>query len=386
MEELLKRDPEVLLAITPTWSDAKQPLSEQLAATPLWSELKAVKQQRVYDAPPEWGNYGGVRGLELLLDQAMPLIYPETFPQPLPDTVATSGTSANSLSFTDATGTQVTLPKAPERIACVTEICVDILWQLGLNPVAVTATGLASLPEFYGERATTFGVIGGSFFEPSLEDITTAKADLVIGLGGVHEGLRDGLQPIAPLYIMNPRTYTESITYLRDIGRLTGRTAEADTAAQTFLDRLSAYKTESPKNKTALIMFGGDVNFGIDTAGALVGSMLSEVTSYPWAAPPPGTEGHESGGIQFSLEQVLKQDPDVLFVETYGFGPTPPKPLSEQLAANPLWGELTAVKNNQVHEVSFTIWGTGRGLRSLGLVLDEAMPKLYPDVFPQPLP
>jgi len=36
--------------------------------------------------------------------------------------------------------------------------------------------------------------------------------------------------------------------------------------------------------------------------------------------------------------------------------------------------------------VSFAVWSTGRGLRSLTLVLDEAMPLIYPDVFPQPLP
>jgi iron complex transport system substrate-binding protein len=86
------------------------------------------------------------------------------------------------------------------------------------------------------------------------------------------------------------------------------------------------------------------------------------------------------------LEEVLEQNPDVLFVETFGFGPTPPEPLSEQLAANPLWSEIKAVQEGEVHEVSFAIWGTGRGVRSLSLVLDEAMTRTYPDVFPEPLP
>lgn len=299
---------------------------------------------------------------------------------------AAAPAATGDLSFTDATGAQVTLPKVPERIACVTEICVDILADLGLTPVAVTPGGVAPLPEYFGDQAQSLAVIGGSFFEPSLEDIAAATPDLVIGLSGVHEGLRDGLQSIAPLYIMNPRTYTDSITYLQDIGRLTGHDAEAEQRAQAFRDRLAAYREQSPKNKTALVMYGTDVNFGIDTAGSLVGSMLSELTNYPWPAPPAGTEGHESGGIQFSLEQLLEQNPDVLFVETYGFGPTPPTPVSEQLAANPLWGEIAAVQNQQVHEVSFAIWGTGRGIRSLSVVLDQAMPLLYPDVFPQPLP
>jgi iron complex transport system substrate-binding protein len=293
---------------------------------------------------------------------------------------------AADLTFTDATRTTSTLPRRPERFACLTDICFDILAELGLEPVAIKDPQLALHPRYYGERAKGFAVIGGSFLEPNLEDIAKARPDLVIGLGGVHEGTRAGLGAIAPLYIMAPRTYNDSIAYLKEIGRLTGRGAQADAAAQRFLDRLAAYKARSPKNKTALVMNGSDVNFGIDTAGALTGGMLAEVTRYPWPAPAPGQQGHESGGTPFSLEKVLEVDPDVLFVQTFGFGPTPPRPLSEQLAANPLWGELKAVKAKQVHEVSFFIWSTGRGTRALGLVLDEALPKLYPDVFPQALP
>ena len=71
---------------------------------------------------------------------------------------------------------------------------------------------------FFGSRADEFRLIGGSFFEPSLEDIAASEPDLVIGLSGVHDGLRDALRPIAPLYIVNPLTYEDSINYLKEIG------------------------------------------------------------------------------------------------------------------------------------------------------------------------
>ena len=71
--------------------------------------------------------------------------------------------------------------------------------------------------------ADAFQLIGGSFFEPSLEDIAASQPDLVIGLVGVHEGLRDTLRPIAPLYIVNPLTYEDSIRYLKEIGAVMGR-------------------------------------------------------------------------------------------------------------------------------------------------------------------
>ncbi len=286
----------------------------------------------------------------------------------------------STVSLTDSTGERLTFTTRPVRVACLTEICPDIMAELGLEPVAVNDP-LSSDPRFFGSRADEFRLIGGSFFEPSLEDIAAAEPDLVIGLGGVHDGLRDALRPIAPLYIVNPLTYEDSIRYLKEIGAAMGRSAEAEEAAQRFLSKLEDYKARSPKDRTALVMYGSDVNFGIDTEGALTGGLLAEVTGYPWPKPPPDQGGHASGGMQFSLEGVLSIDPDVIFIQTIAFPGFQPPPLAEQLAANPLWGELRAVQNGEIHEVSFSLWSTGRGTRSLGLVLDEAMPLLYPDVF-----
>ena len=305
---------------------------------------------------------------------------PTVTPQPAPTQAPAPTPSPSTISLTDSTGEELTFTTRPVRVACLTEICPDIMAELGLEPVAINDP-LSTDPRFFGNRADEFRVIGGSFFEPSLEDIAAAEPDLVIGLGGVHDGLRDALRPIAPLYIVNPLTYEDSINYLKEIGAAMGRSAEAEEAAQRFLSKLEDYRARSPKDRTALVMYGSDVNFGIDTEGALTGGLLAEVTGYPWPKPPPDQGGHASGGMQFSLEGVLSVDPDVIFIQTIAFPGFQPPPLAEQLADNPLWGELRAVRNGEVHEVSFSLWSTGRGTRSLGLVLDEAMPLLYPDVF-----
>ena len=372
LEGVLSVDPDVIFVQTIAFPGFQPPpLAEQLAANPLWSELRAVRNGEVHEVSfGLWSTGRGTRSLGLVLDEAMPLLYPNLF-----------GDSASStVSLTDSTGEQLTLAARPVRVACLTEICPDIMAELGLEPVAVNDP-LSSDPRFFGDRADGFRLIGGSFFEPNLEDIAAAQPDLVIGLSGVHDGLRDALRPIAPLYIVNPLTYEDSINYLKEIGAAMGRPAEAEEAAQRFLSKLEDYKARSPKDRTALVMYGSDVNFGIDTEGALAGGLLAEVTGYPWPKPPPDQGGHASGGMQFSLEGVLSVDPDVIFVQTIAFPGFQPPPLAEQLAANPLWSELRAVRNGEVHEVSFGLWSTGRGTRSLGLVLDEAMPLLYPNVF-----
>ena len=47
--------------------------------------------------------------------------------------------------------------------------------------------------------------------------------------------------------------------------------------------------------------------------------------------------------------------------------------LSKQLASNPVWSNLKAVKNKQVYEVNPSFYIFGRGTRSLSLALDDAI-------------
>ena len=189
--------------------------------------------------------------------------------------------------------------------------------------------------------------------------------------------------PIAPLYIVNPLTYEDSINYLKEIGAAMGRTAEAEEAAQRFLSKLEDYRERSPKDRTALVMYGSDVNFGIDTEGALTGGLLAEVTGYPWPNPSPDQGGHASRAACSSpWRGVLSVDPDVIFVQTMSFPRVPAAALGRNSFPRTRCGASFERFGTARFTRSASASGsTGRGTRSLGLVLDEAMPLLYPNVF-----
>ncbi|KUP25121.1 ABC transporter substrate-binding protein [Paenibacillus sp. DMB5] len=283
----------------------------------------------------------------------------------------------------DASGEQLEFQSKVAKVACVVSLCVDIVAELGMEPVAIGESGVRTIAvaeEFYGEHGTTIPSIGGSFFEPNLEDIITVKPDLVIGLLGVHDSLREGLAGAVPVYLAQPKTYTDSVKLLEDIGRLTGRTDEAKAAAEKFLSKLEKAKQKAPKDKKALIMYGTDVNFSIVTDSGLGGSVLKEVSHYPFKVNDPSEDPYGEGSIQYSLEKLLEENPDVIFVESYSYSPGT-KALSEQMQELPLWSKLKAVQEQNVIEVRSPIWGDGRGTRSLGILLDEALEALYPEQF-----
>jgi len=315
----------------------------------------------------------------------------ELTPTSTPTAAATSAASTSAsptaeaeheqLEFTDATGFVLELEQPIERIVCLTGLCTDTLFVLGVKPVAANDS-LHINPLYWGDAGNDIAPVGGSFFEPSLEDIARAEPDLVIGLAGVHEGLRAGLESIAPLFIVNPVGMDGMRQHADEIGHMLGMADPIHDAIHAFEERLEEYAAGVGEQRSVLVVFGSDVNIGVDTTCTPNVAALAEVATYAFEFPDCVHGTFPS----FSLEQLLTIDPDVIFVETFGFGPTPPEPVSQQLANHPIWSQLKAVQNGEVHEVSFEVWGTTRGLHGSRLVLDEAVPLVYPDAFAAPLP
>ncbi len=286
------------------------------------------------------------------------------------------------LAVEDATGELVMLEHPAVRVVCLTGLCVDTMFVLGVKPVAANDL-LHRDPAYWGPDETEIGPVSGSFFEPSLEDIAVANPDIVIGLGGVHDGLRAGLESIAPLFIVNPIGVDGMLAHVEEIGILLGMEHEAEEAVEGFASRLEQYVAGVATKRSVMVVYGSDVNIGADTVCTPAVDALARAAVYPEEFS--GCDVHQPFP-SFSVEQLLGIDPDVIFVQTYGFGPTPPEPVSEQLVDHVIWRELVAVQNGEVHEVDFFIWGTSRGINGTNFVLDEAMPKIYPEVFPAPLP
>ncbi|WP_043495694.1 ABC transporter substrate-binding protein [Streptomyces viridosporus] len=267
-------------------------------------------------------------------------------------------------SVTDGRGVTVATKTAPRRVVCLVALCDDMLAELGMTPAA-TNSGLLAHPKFLGrEKAARIPAVPGGFLAPEAEAILSHQPDLVIGLEDTHGKLAPALKGATVFWPVQPRSWEDSVGYLRNLAALTGRTSQGEAAEKAFRAKLA--EAESARSdKTALIIFGSDENFGVATPGNDVAAgLFPKIGHYPWKSR--GVDG------TYSMEEVLAADVDVLFVETLSFGGSSEGKLSDKLAENPLWSRIPAVRNGDVHEVDSEVWAKGRGTRSLGLVLDEA--------------
>jgi iron complex transport system substrate-binding protein len=301
---------------------------------------------------------------------------------PRPTSATTTVPAAFPVTVSDASGNNITLNKKAERVVCVGPACIEIMADLNTLPVASTFMALVRRPEFFGQRADQIIEISGTTAEPNLEQIVQAKPDLIIGEEGITMRLRDALKKVTPVFEVKVAGYEEAIKNLRDVGKLTGLSIPAEALIDKFRAKLANYAAKSPKDKTAVLMSDYAVNTTFTTEKAAICLILKEV-SKGCPLPPPPTGNMVRGRFAYSLELVLEANPDALFV---GVNPTHDAAKNAQskqtMGANPFWKEFKAVKTGQVFEVDTQIW-VRTELRSLNLMLDEAMSKLYPSVFPK---
>ncbi|GAA1337015.1 ABC transporter substrate-binding protein [Saccharothrix algeriensis] len=289
--------------------------------------------------------------------------------------VRTAEPLAASLSITDPHGTRVELDEPAERIVCLNGLCDDLVVDLGLTPVGTSNAALITHPALLGEAGRAVPVVPGTFGGEDVEAIAGLRPDLVIGLPGVHDALRPAIEKFAPLWTAEPATWEESVGYLRALGALTGRTDQAVRAEETFrghlADAVAATHGDGRSARKVLLMYGSADSIGVDTTASLKGHLLGQLFTYPF--PAKGADVDTANN--YSVEELLAKQPDVVFVYSLLFS-AEDRTLSGQLADNPVWRQIPAVRGQRVHEMHAKLWGSGRGLRSLSAVVDEAVAKV----------
>lgn len=277
-----------------------------------------------------------------------------------------------ALTVTGPGGETVTLDHRPERVVCLTGICDDVLVELGLQPVGTSTPKLLALPAFLGARAAEVATVGGTFGNEDVASIAALNPDLVIGLAGAHDQLRSAVEQFAPLWLVDVTSYQDSVGYLRAIATLTGRPEQQVAAEESFDQALARARAAAAEHDLgdmrALTMYSSGAGTGVNTADDLLGGLMGQVFDYPW----PNKGGGWDTAQVYSVEEILAVDPQIIFVQSFTSGPDAPT-ASQELANNPVWQQISAVRDGNVHEVDTALWTAGRGPRSLGLVLDEAV-------------
>ncbi|ELK48099.1 iron (III) dicitrate ABC transporter substrate-binding protein precursor [Halobacillus sp. BAB-2008] len=255
----------------------------------------------------------------------------------------------------------------PERVVALEFSFVDSLWELGMTPVGIAHENDDDVEGLLGEKIDYTSV--GTRQQPSLEVIASLQPDLIIADENRHSAIYDQLQEIAPTIVLKSRnsTYEENLESFSTIGKAVGKEKEAEERLEEHKKTIESYKSEVDPDEDREIMLGVFRSDSLSAHGAesFDGQLLSQV------GIPNAIKDAKEPTVKITLEQMVEWDPDVIFLVEAD------EALLEEWKQNPLWNNITAVKNGEIYEVDRALWTRYRGLKSAERIVDEATEILY---------
>lgn len=270
----------------------------------------------------------------------------------------------------DDRGVTVAVPANPQRVASVSYVPVDVALALGIKPVATTYMMEGRDPDYLLGLTKDIKSIGQRA-KPNLELLSEAKPDVIIATRRYTLSNAAQIEAIAPYVAYKMELLTDSYREVAEIAKVLGKPERGEELNANFRKHIAEFKDKAPKDAKPrfAIMFGGEAPYAFFNEHTTA-TILAELGGEN-AVGPSTQEGRF--GLDYSYESLLEKDPEVIV-------------LMEWLAdrsheANPIWQQLSAVKNNRVYYVGDQ-WAEANGPIAREIVLREGAHLLYPDTFP----
>lgn len=274
----------------------------------------------------------------------------------------------------DDAGRRVKLTKRPERIV----VCsVSFLEPLRL--VGGTVVGRATsqmVPDFAKDIPQV-----GKAVQIDVEKVLALNPDLVIINKGMNEKLVKLFEDNGiPSIVIKARTYEDVKRELNIMAQLTGQPDKAAAAIKSMDERIAAIKAKLPKKeKRVAILFSSSQGLNIQLKGSIAGSISHD---FGWKNIAEGMTPMEKNpdATPYSLETMVEQNPEVIFVVTMGNAQSLEQDLLKEFKSNPAWNTVGAVQKNRVYFLPQDTFLINPGLKYPECY--EKMAKMvYPELF-----
>lgn len=283
--------------------------------------------------------------------------------------VETERRTVYPLTVTDATGSEVTVEKAPERIVSTSPAETEILFALGLGEKIVGVSDFDNYPAEALAKPKVGGVVS-----PNEEAILAQSPDLVIGGISLERPVAEKLRSLGlPVYIPRPHSLEEIMQNILTIGAITDRQQQAEAIVaqmRSDIERVSEALKDVPakEQKKVYIEFAPGWTVG---KGEFMHELITLAKGVNIAAD---TEGWN----QISEEKVLQEDPDVILYADGVTDQATGESLEQIIRKRSGWEKIRAIQNQRVIGLDQDMLSRPGPRITQGLV--EVAKAIYPDL------
>lgn len=249
-----------------------------------------------------------------------------------------------------------TTGKKPSVVAA-TVSGAQVLDKLDANVVGVPTTKM-TLPEKLKGLPEV-----GQAMSPDLEIVASLEPDVFVMDNMFKEKVEESMKKYdLDTFYFDTSTYTNFLTSIEKLGAKIGQEKEAT----KVINELKDVEKEAVKNKKGeapkvAIIFGGGENFMLATESSYLGDLVKTVGAKNITNNLDTSV--KSPYIQFSLEQILEQNPDYILRFAHGEIEQTKKAFDSAFDKNPAYKELDAVKNNKVIDLDPSIFNVSANLQ-----------------------
>ena len=287
-------------------------------------------------------------------------------------------TDENTVTFTDALGREISVPKNPERVAALLGSFADV-WTLAGGELCAAAEDAW---DDFGLNLENCTNIGGAH-SPSLELLISANPDFVIASASTASNveMKDTLEAmgitVAYFDVDNFDDYLHMLNICTDITDRKDLYEKNGLAIKAQIEEIKTMyaKADIPEAERKILLLRAASGFvkAKGSSGTILGEMLADMGCINIA------DGDSSLLENLSVEAVIRESPYHIFAVTMGSDTDAAKHSLENLInENPAWSTLDAVKEGRLYVMDKTLFNlkpNDRWAESYGILYEKLTKK-----------
>ncbi|NEQ42350.1 MAG: iron-siderophore ABC transporter substrate-binding protein [Leptolyngbya sp. SIOISBB] len=258
------------------------------------------------------------------------------------------------------------VPAVPSQVVVLDTAPLDAAIAMDVIPIGAWID--ETFPAYLGDR--TDGMVTlGSAGQPNLEKIAQLQPDLILGSKVGGEAVYSQLSQIAPTILTegNGRegNWPEQ---LKVYGDALGKRDRVNQLLAKYQQQLETVRQQigTPEDTVVSVVFSYQNHFGFYSHTSFAGSILKDVG---FARPTIQTQPISATYLSVVSKEAFQDlDGDVIFLLVNDGEDTL---TYEEFAQDPLFSQLSAVKNGQVYPVLTEVWTAGRNILAAQQVLQN---------------